>query len=401
MTDPENNLRDYSKGRQSTTRKSARGVDAIAIPPIPDALQFTVADDCAGQRLDQVLAKLMPEYSRSRLQEWITAQQVKVDGAFATTKQKVWGGENLQVLPQAHPSEQPYLPEDIALNIIYEDDALLVIDKPVGLVVHPGSGNWEGTLLNALLHHAPQLEGVPRAGIVHRLDKDTSGLLVVAKTLTAQTALVRQLEARSVGREYLALVHGELLRAGKVDAPIGRHPTQRVKMAVVENGKPAVTHYQIEEKFPSCTLLRCRLETGRTHQIRVHLAHLKYPLVGDSVYLKGPQKCVLALREILTRFPRQALHATRLALEHPVTGEVMEWQVPIPQDMQQLLQQIRAAVSPRTPTPDETTDETTSHSTWSPNDGNQVAGYPGLPLSGEELGIPLARRREGGRGEGL
>jgi 23S rRNA pseudouridine1911/1915/1917 synthase len=314
-------------------------------PPAPPALHLVVPDEYAGLRLDQALVRLFPKYSRSRLQEWITRQQVKVDGAFATTKQKVWGGEKLEVLPQTHPSEQPYLAEDIALDIVYEDDALLVINKPVGMVVHPGSGNWEGTLLNALLHYAPQLEDVPRAGIVHRLDKDTSGLMVVSKTLVAQTSLVRQLEARSVQREYLALVHGELSRAGKVDAPIGRHPGQRIKMAVVESGKAAVTHFRIEERFPSCTLLRCRLETGRTHQIRVHMAHIGHPLVGDSVYLKGPQKCVPQLRALLSSFPRQALHATRLALEHPVSGERMEWQATMPQDMQQLLQQIRAAVN--------------------------------------------------------
>jgi 23S rRNA pseudouridine1911/1915/1917 synthase len=214
-------------------------------------------------------------------------------------------------------------------------------------VVHPGSGNWEGTLLNALLHHAPQLASVPRAGIVHRLDKNTSGLLVVAKTVAAQTALVRQLEARSVVREYLALVHGELVRDGKVDAPIGRHPSQRIKMAVVESGKTAVTHYHIENRFPSCTLLRCRLETGRTHQIRVHMARIGHPLVGDRVYLKGPQKCVPQLRALLNGFPRQALHATRLALEHPVSGEWMEWNAPLPQDMQQLLHQIKEMISPR------------------------------------------------------
>jgi 23S rRNA pseudouridine1911/1915/1917 synthase len=293
------------------------------------------------------LVKFFPEYSRSRLQEWITRQQVTVDGSFATSKQKVWGGEKLEVLPQSHPAEQPYLAEDIALNIVYEDDSILIVNKPAGLVVHPGSGNWEGTLLNALLHHAPQLTEVPRAGIVHRLDKDTSGLLVVAKTIAAQTALVRQLEARSVQREYLALVHGEVTRSGKVDAPLGRHPTQRVKMAVVESGKPAVTHYQIERKFPSCTLLRCRLETGRTHQIRVHMAQIGHPLVGDSVYLKGPQKCVPQLRELLNGFPRQALHATRLGLVHPVSGEMMEWHAPLPQDMVQLLQQINEMVSPR------------------------------------------------------
>jgi 23S rRNA pseudouridine1911/1915/1917 synthase len=328
MTNPEINLRDYN-----------------ANPTLSEPEHFTVPDEYAGLRLDQALVRFFPEYSRSRLQEWITRQQVKVDGAYATSKQKVWGGEKLEVLPQIYPAEQPYLAEDITLDILYEDDALLVINKPVGLVVHPGSGNWEGTLLNALLHHAPQLAEVPRAGIVHRLDKDTSGLLVVAKTIAAQTALVRQLEVRSVQREYLALVHGELTRAGKVDAPIGRHPSQRVKMAVVENGKPAVTHYQIERKFPSCTLLRCRLETGRTHQIRVHLAHIGHPLVGDSVYLKGPQKCVPQLRALLNGFPRQALHATRLGLEHPVSGEKMEWHAPLPQDMVQLLGQIQAIVN--------------------------------------------------------
>jgi len=316
-------------------------------PSSDDALQFEVPGDCAGLRLDQALAKLLPEYSRSRLQDWITGQLVKVDGKFATTRQKVWGGEKLEVLPQTIPSEQAYLAEDIALDILYEDDALLVINKPVGLVVHPGSGNWEGTLLNALLHHAPQLSEVPRAGIVHRLDKDTSGLLVVAKTLTAQTNLVRQLQARSVKREYLALVYGELGYGGTVDEPIGRHHAQRVKMAVTESGKPAVTHYQVEMQFPSCTLLRCRLETGRTHQIRVHMTHIKHPLVGDSVYLKGPQKCVPELRELLNGFPRQALHATRLALEHPVSGETMEWHALLPEDMQQLLKQIQEIMTPR------------------------------------------------------
>lgn len=319
--------------------------DYSANPTATTALRLTVPDDYAGLRLDQALVKFFPEYSRNRLQEWITLQQVKVDGEFASAKQKVWGGEKLEVLPHTHPAEQPYLAEDIALEILYEDDALLVINKPAGLVVHPGSGNWEGTMLNALLHYAPQLAEVPRAGIVHRLDKDTSGLLVVAKTLTAQTALVRQLEARSVQREYLALVYGELTRAGKVDAPIGRHPTQRVKMAVVESGKPAITHYQVEKTFPSCTLLRCRLETGRTHQIRVHLAGIGHPLVGDSVYLKGPQKCVPQLRALLAGFPRQALHATRLALEHPVSGERVEWHAPLPQDMQLLLRQIKAIVN--------------------------------------------------------
>jgi 23S rRNA pseudouridine1911/1915/1917 synthase len=323
MTESEKNLHDYNVN--------------------PPALHFVVPCECAGMRFDQALARLLPEYSRSRLQEWIAAGLATLDGCSVPAKHKVWGDEAIAVSPQSHPAEQPYAAEDIALDIVYEDDALLVIDKPVGLVVHPGSGNWEGTLLNALLHHAPQLEGVPRAGIVHRLDKDTSGLLVVAKTLTAQTALVRQLQARSVKREYLALAWGEMRHGGYVDEPIGRHPTQRVKMAVVDGGKPAITHYQIEEKFPGCTLVRCRLETGRTHQIRVHLSFICHPLVGDSVYLKGPPKCPPALRELLHGFPRQALHATRLALEHPVTGETMEWHAAMPDDMQQLLQQIREA----------------------------------------------------------
>lgn len=312
-------------------------------PDFPDMLHFAVPADCAGLRFDQALAKLLPEYSRSRLQTWIAAGQASLDGVTATAKQKVWGGEEISVQPQTHPAEQPYLAEDIALDIVHEDDALLVINKPAGLVVHPGSGNWEGTLLNALLHHAPRLAEVPRAGIVHRLDKDTSGLLVVAKTIPAQTALVRQLQARSVTREYLALAWGELRRDGRVDAPIGRHPAQRVKMAVVEDGKPAVTHFQVEERFPGCTLLRCRLETGRTHQIRVHLAHIGHPLVGDSAYLKGAQKCLPQLRELLCGFPRQALHATRLALEHPGSGALMAWHAPLPADMAELLRRVREA----------------------------------------------------------
>jgi 23S rRNA pseudouridine1911/1915/1917 synthase len=308
-------------------------------------LSFKVPDECAGMRLDQVLAKLLPEYSRSRLQDWITQQQVKLDGAATTSKQKVWGGEEIEVILQSNPAEQPYQAEDIKLNILFEDESILIINKLAGLVVHPGSGNWNGTLLNALLHHSPQLSEIPRAGIVHRLDKDTSGLLVVAKTLTAQTALVRQLQARSVQREYYALVYGEVLRAGTVNVPIGRHPTLRTKMAVVEDGKPATTHYTIAERFPGCTLLRCELETGRTHQIRVHLASIRHPLVGDSVYIKGAQKCAPQLRPILAVFPRQALHATQLGLEHPITGEWLEWQAPMPNDIMQLLKNIRSTLN--------------------------------------------------------
>jgi 23S rRNA pseudouridine1911/1915/1917 synthase len=347
MTGPGKKLSDdYTKGRQPTTQSISVNVDELDDEPDSaevTVLEFSVPSECGGMRFDQALAKLLPEYSRSRLQDWIAQGLVSLQGGVATAKQKVWGGEAITVRPQMHPSEQPWQPEDIPLDIVYQDDSILVINKPVGLVVHPASGNWQGTLLNALLHHAPQLAQVPRAGIVHRLDKDTSGLLVVAATLTAQTALVRQLQARTVQREYLALAWGKVERDGKVDAPIGRHPSQRTKMAVIDNGKPAVTHYHVEQHFPGCTLLRCRLETGRTHQIRVHLAYLGHPLVGDSTYLKGPQKCPPQMRSILAAFPRQALHAQRLGLQHPVSGEWMEWQAPLPQDMQQLLQQVEDA----------------------------------------------------------
>ncbi|MBI5890716.1 MAG: 23S rRNA pseudouridine(1911/1915/1917) synthase RluD [Nitrosomonadales bacterium] len=327
MMEPEEDFPDYSKDDDAA-----------------DLLEMKVPKEYGGLRLDHALVKLLPEYSRSRLQDWVEQGLVTLNGQPATVKQKVWGGETVCVLPQIHPSEQPYLAEDIPLDIVFEDDAIIVIDKPVGLVVHPGSGNWEGTLLNALLHHAPQLANVPRAGIVHRLDKDTSGLMVVAKTLVAQTALVRQMQARSVKREYLALVWGELDRNYTINVPIGRHPTQRVKMATTESGKEAVTHVGIEERFPYCTLVRCRLETGRTHQIRVHMTHIGHPLVGDSVYQRGTQKCPQPLlRELLNGFPRQALHATQLALDHPVTGERMEFHSPLPDDMEELLEQIDEA----------------------------------------------------------
>lgn len=316
---------------------------------LPARVSCVVGAELAGLRLDLALAKLIPEYSRSRLQEWIAQGKVSIDGASVTGRQKVWGGEVIEVTPIAHPAELPHRAENIGLDIAYEDDSILVINKPAGLVVHPGSGNWEGTLLNALLHHSPQLEGIPRAGIVHRLDKDTSGLLVVAKTLTAQTSLVRQLQARSVQRIYLALVHGNIAHDGKVDAPLGRHLNQRTKMAVVSHGKPAVTHYHVEERFPDCTLLRCKLETGRTHQIRVHLASIHHPLVGDRTYIKSPQKCVPELRDVLVGFPRQALHAAQLGLEHPESSVWMTWQAPLPDDMEQLLSTIRAITGHRQP----------------------------------------------------
>jgi 23S rRNA pseudouridine1911/1915/1917 synthase len=307
------------------------------------AVELIVPVECAGMRLDQALARLLPQFSRSRLQQWIKHRLITLDGNAAESKQKIHGGEALRVAPQPDPQQTAFRAEEIPLAIIYEDDSLIVLDKPAGLVVHPGSGNWEGTLLNALLHHAPQLHEVPRAGIVHRLDKDTSGLLVVAKTLAAQTSLVRQLQARTVAREYLALVYGEIHRAGSVDAPLGRHPTQRTKMAVVPGGKTAVTHYTASENFPGCTLLHCRLETGRTHQIRVHLASIGHPLVGDKVYARAGRKAPPAVHALLAAFPRQALHAARLTLEHPHGGAQMQWQAPLPDDMQTLLAALRTA----------------------------------------------------------
>ena len=302
----------------------------------PNALrdiELVIPQHYAGLRLDQALQRLLPEFSRSRLQNWIRARQVWQNGLSAVAKHKVRGGEKIRVAAQPAAEVLAHLPEKIPLDIVYEDAALLIVNKPPGLVVHPGSGNWRGTLLNALLEHAPQLAHVPRAGIVHRLDKDTSGLLVVAKKLASQTSLVRQLQARTVKREYLALVHGQIKIDGKVVAPIGRHPVKRTKMAVVARGKDAATHYQVMERFTDCTLLRCLLETGRTHQIRVHMQSIGHPLVGDPVYSGTKKKPV---------FPRQALHALKLSLLHPETQKIMHWQVEAPQDLRQLLDALRA-----------------------------------------------------------
>lgn len=301
-----------------------------------DYSQITLPAECAGLRLDAVLARLFPEHSRSRLQGWIKQGLVLVEGAPADAKRKVWGGERVSIdAPPAPSNEAPA--QDIPLHTVFEDAALIVIDKPAGLVVHPGHGNERGTLMNALLHHAPALAAVPRAGIVHRLDKDTSGLMVVAKTPMAQTHLVRQLADRQVQRHYLALVHGRLAADGVVDAPIGRHPVQRIKMAIVKSGgKPARTHYRVRERFAHATLIECRLETGRTHQIRVHLASIGHPLVGDPVY--GRKKCG---DERLDTFPRQALHAFRLVLRHPETAAEMGWESPLPEDFATLLESLR------------------------------------------------------------
>lgn len=302
-----------------------------ALAPPPEQRGFTVPADLAGLRVDQALARLMPEHSRSRIRSWIDAARVTVAGEPATAKQKVYGGERIVVVPLPDPHRNVLVAQPLPLSIVYEDDALIIVDKPAGLVVHPGSGNWDGTLANALLHHAPQLAAVARSGIVHRLDKDTSGLLAIAKTPVAQTDLVRQLQARTVRREYLALVQGVLTRGGSIDAPVGRHPVKRTSMAVVASGKAAVTHYEVREHFAACTLLACRLETGRTHQIRVHLASLQHPLVGDAAY--GRRHGIA--------FHRQALHAWRLGLVHPATRKPLQWESPLPDDFAALLASLR------------------------------------------------------------
>ncbi len=303
-----------------------------------------------GERLDIALQQLLPQHSRSRLQAWIKADLVRMDAKAVTAKTKVWGGEQVQINPPANAQENAFKPENIPLDIIYEDDTILVINKPAGLVVHPAAGNWSGTLLNALLHHLPQLTDVPRAGIVHRLDKDTSGLLVVAKTLEAQTSLVRQLQARTVKREYRAIVWGIMWRHGTVNQPIGRHSHARTKMAISRTGKPAVTHYEVLERFGTNTYVRCQLETGRTHQIRVHMQFLKAPIVGDSVYGIGniiPHKQMTqTLRDAITGFNRQALHAVKLGLIHPKTNEFMEWQIELADDMRALLEAMRHEDAP-------------------------------------------------------
>lgn len=302
-------------------------------------LTARIDEEQAGKRLDQVLSGLFGEFSRSRLQRWIKEGRVLIDGRPCRPKDKVWGGEKVQLQPVLE-QEVGDQAEAIPLDILYEDASLLVINKPAGLVMHPATGNPRGTLLNALLHHLPALSQLPRGGIVHRLDKQTSGLLVVAKTLPAQTSLVNQLQAHSVKREYRAIVQGVMTSGGSVAQPIGRHPVHRVRMAVHPSGKPAVTHYRVLERFRAHSFLQVNLETGRTHQIRVHMAHIRHPLLGDPVYggrLRLPAGASEALREALQGFHRQALHAARLELLHPSSEEVMAWEAPLPEDMQQML----------------------------------------------------------------
>ncbi|HET7201040.1 MAG TPA: RluA family pseudouridine synthase [Burkholderiales bacterium] len=299
------------------------------------AVERRVPEMLAGLRLDKALARMFPEHSRNRLQKWLKDGHVSLDSRAAKPKQKIWGGERIEIRSQPDPADAAHRPERIALDIVYEDDQVLVLNKPAGLVVHPGSGNWNGTMLNALLHHAPQLAAIPRAGIVHRLDKDTSGLLVVAKTLAAHTDLVRQLQARTVKRDYLALVHGAVARDGEISAPIGRDPRNRTRMAAVSGGRPALTRYTVVRRFDRVSLLECSLDTGRTHQIRVHMQLLGHPLVGDPVYRGkrrgGPQ--VAPLR-------RQALHAARLEFAHPASAARRRFSAPLPEDLRTLLESL-------------------------------------------------------------
>lgn len=304
----------------------------------------TIPDELAGLRLDQALARMFPGYSRSRLKEWLLAGAITVDGISMRPRDAVSGGERVDMRVQAE-SVVRDKPEPIALDIVFEDDDLLVINKPAGLVVHPGAGNPAGTLMNGLLHHVASLEEVPRAGIIHRIDKETSGLLLVAKTLQAHTALVRLLANREISRRYLAICNGVLTGGGTIDEPLARHPVDRKRMSVQQNGKPAITHYTVIERFRAFTYVDVRLDTGRTHQIRVHFAHRRHALVGDPVYggrLALPSGASDELIDALRRFKRQALHAARLGFEHPTRKERVEFEVAPPADFQRLLEVLRA-----------------------------------------------------------
>lgn len=307
-------------------------------------LEEVVPIESMGKRLDQTLAELFPDYSRSKLKQWILESKVEVNGNVVDRpREKLVGGEAV-VVNATMEVQVAHQPQAIDLDIVYEDDDILVINKPVGLVVHPGAGNSDGTLLNALLNHVPNIDQVPRAGIVHRLDKDTTGLMVVAKTIPAQTHLVEQLQAREISREYEAVVIGTMVAGGEVDKAIGRHPTKRTSMAVRAMGKPALTRYRVIEKFREHTHLRLKLETGRTHQIRVHMSYLRFPLVGDPLYGGRPRLPKAASPELvdtLRGFRRQALHAAELGLHHPITGEWLQWQSELPDDFMSLLDVLR------------------------------------------------------------
>jgi len=309
-------------------------------------LNATIPAELAGRRFDQAIAELFPDYSRSRLTAWIKSGAVRLDGESVAPRQIVYGGEQVEVDVVAE-REIGAQPEAIELDIVHADADVIVVNKPAGLVVHPGAGNPAGTLQNALLHFDPKLAEIPRGGIVHRLDKDTSGLMVVARSMRAHTSLVEQLSERDVHRQYLAIVYGAMVAGGRVDAPLGRHPRDRLKQAVREDGRDAITHYRVRERFRTMTLVECRLETGRTHQIRVHMAHIKHPLVGDPQYgglLKLPKGAGAPLVEALRGFKRQALHAEQLEFAHPKTGKPVSFEAAPPADMQGVLAALREDV---------------------------------------------------------
>ncbi|HHF3061887.1 TPA: 23S rRNA pseudouridine(1911/1915/1917) synthase RluD [Vibrio diabolicus] len=307
-------------------------------------LTNTVKDSQLGQRLDQAIAELFADFSRSRLKEWLLDGKVQVNGEVVTKpRTKVMGGEEITLQAELE-DEERWEAQDIPLDIVFEDDDIIVINKPRDFVVHPGAGTPDGTVLNALLHHYPDIAEVPRAGIVHRLDKDTTGLMVVAKTVPAQTRLVRALQKRNITREYEAIAIGRMTAGGKVDQPIGRHSTKRTLMAVAPMGKPAVTHYRVAERFREHTRIRLRLETGRTHQIRVHMSYLQHPLLGDIAYggrARIPTGASEELTAMIRCFDRQALHAVMLRFEHPITGEVLEFHAPVPDDMVAMTEALR------------------------------------------------------------
>ncbi len=298
-------------------------------------LEKQVPPEWDRRRLDQALAGLCPQYSRSQIKNWIMSGAVTVDGnRDFKPKTLVFSGQHIQLQIELV-SQASWEAQNLPLRIIYQDEDILIIDKPAGLVVHPGAGNYQNTLINGLLHYDSELDKVPRAGLVHRLDKDTTGLLVVARNISAHHFLVKQLQERKIKREYIAIVHGVLRSRGVINAPISRHPQLRTKMAVVPTGKPAVTHYQILQKFAAHTYVHVELETGRTHQIRVHFAHLGFPLLGDPLYAS---KCYARLLPV---FNRQALHAIRLTLTHPRTAERLSWESPLPEDLSLLLLQLQ------------------------------------------------------------
>ncbi|THK42511.1 23S rRNA pseudouridine(1911/1915/1917) synthase RluD [Methylophaga sp. SB9B] len=307
-------------------------------------LDATIPESLSGLRVDQALAQLFSEYSRGQLTKWIKAGDVLLNQQICRPKDAVRTGDQIEIAAQQVIHDDNWKAEPIALDIIYEDEEVLIINKAAGMVVHPGAGNQNGTMVNALLAHAPQLIHVPRAGIVHRIDKDTTGLLMVAKTLQAHHSLISQLQQRSVIREYQAIACGVFTAGGTVDEPIGRHNIDRKRMAVTQNGKIAVTHYRVEERFRAHTHLRCKLETGRTHQIRVHMAHIRHPLLGDPLYggrFKIPKGMTESCLAALLNIRRQALHAGLLGFDHPATGEPVSWQIPLPADMQRLLEVLR------------------------------------------------------------